>query len=613
MGKNVYFAYRSFWPELETTGRFSEAGINTVCFFSSNTFNSLGEPYCLYPPTWYGPDNYDFNPLDRQISDILSASPEAELICMVDLNTPVWAQRKKYCGNYDSHTELGHILHIERWRELTRDYLEAFLSHSEKLYSGRIKAYILACGGTCEWQDRTHGEESSVREQAFKKWCLEKGHEVPERIPSKEQRETTSRFMLRDPERDAVSLNYWKFCGEKVADTISYFIGKARKIIRSEAELGVFYGYIIELGSGRHVSEGYLEYEKLIKTPGLDFLIGPGTYRDREIGGGSGFMIPNVTLKNHGLSYLHECDQRTHTYNSRISEHARVNYTGWPDEESTIAGIKREMALCLVNRASLWWFDMWGGFYKGENVMKTFSSMKKIWDEFICKDYPPSSEIMMAVDPESSYYFDENCSGADEFIKGLRNKLNRTGAPYDICSFSDIETLPDISRYKFFIFPNLFFIDEAKMDILRRRVLKDGRTVLWIFAPGITDGKSFDGERVKEICGADYNSPGITETEMGSWKSVYANNPAEITPGLLKKISGGAGVHVYCAEEIPVYANAGLVAAHFNLKKHIRINLPPGCVRAVELYTGKTWEGNPSYIEWEAAGPETLLLCLEKY
>ncbi|MBQ4080619.1 MAG: hypothetical protein II596_08060, partial [Thermoguttaceae bacterium] len=41
---NVYFAYRSFWPEHETMKRFAAVGVHTFCVFPSNTENSLGEP-----------------------------------------------------------------------------------------------------------------------------------------------------------------------------------------------------------------------------------------------------------------------------------------------------------------------------------------------------------------------------------------------------------------------------------------------------------------------------------------------------------------------------------------------------------------------------------------
>ncbi len=613
MSKNVYFAYRSFWPELETTKKFADAGIATVCFFSSNTFNSFGEPYCLYPPTWYGPDNYDFKPLDHQIGDILSASPEAELICMVDLNTPIWFQRRYQTGSgLDSFTQLGHIIHSPSWVGITANYMQAFLMYAQEHYADRIKAYVLACGRTCEWQDKTQGDESSLREKAFKEWCSGKKYPVPERIPSEEERGSTAHHLLRDPGKDASALRYWKFCSDAIVDTISHFIGKARKTIRSETELGVFYGYIVELGMGRHVSEGHLEYEKLLKTPGLNFLIGPGTYSDREIGGGSGFMVPYATVRNNGCSYLHECDQRTHTYNNKLSEHLSVDYSCWPDEKSTIAGLKREMALCLIKRASMWWFDMWGGFYRGRNVMDAFSSMKRIWDEFIDKDFESSSETMMVLDPESSYYMDGNNALINEFIRGTRNKLNRTGAPYDICSFSDLESLTNLSRYKFFIFPNLFSINSGKLEVLGEKVLKDNRTVLWLFAPGIIDGESYKEERVDEICGCKFGSAGIGETGMGRWKSIYAYNPQDVTPGILKKIMAEAGVHIHCDEEVPVYANTNLLAVHFNLEGKIKINLPGEYRRVVELYKRETAAENTSAFEMDAEGPGTFLFHLEK-
>ena len=63
-----FFAYRSFWPELETVHRFGEIGIDTVAVFPSNTRNSLGEPYSKYPPNWLWFDAYDFGPVKRQFT-----------------------------------------------------------------------------------------------------------------------------------------------------------------------------------------------------------------------------------------------------------------------------------------------------------------------------------------------------------------------------------------------------------------------------------------------------------------------------------------------------------------------------------------------------------------
>ena len=88
--KNQYFAYRSFWPELETMKKFRECGVDTFMFMVSNTTNSLGLPYTKYPPVWKWNNKYDLDVFDRQIGDILEAIPDAKLMCMVDLNTPQW-------------------------------------------------------------------------------------------------------------------------------------------------------------------------------------------------------------------------------------------------------------------------------------------------------------------------------------------------------------------------------------------------------------------------------------------------------------------------------------------------------------------------------------------
>lgn len=45
-----FFAYRSFWPETEAMKQFADIGVNLYAVMPSNSFNSLGEPYCKFPP-----------------------------------------------------------------------------------------------------------------------------------------------------------------------------------------------------------------------------------------------------------------------------------------------------------------------------------------------------------------------------------------------------------------------------------------------------------------------------------------------------------------------------------------------------------------------------------
>ena len=88
--KPLAFAYRSFWPEFEAMKQFKDAGVDTVCIFAANTYNSLGQPYCKYPPVWRWFGKYDFASLDKQYDDVIAVNPKAKFICMIDLNTPIW-------------------------------------------------------------------------------------------------------------------------------------------------------------------------------------------------------------------------------------------------------------------------------------------------------------------------------------------------------------------------------------------------------------------------------------------------------------------------------------------------------------------------------------------
>ncbi len=155
VGPDRWFAFRSFRPDSATMGEFGTAGVKVHCIFPANTLCSLAVPYSLYPPVWLGPDRYDFESLDRQMTQVLDANPGAKLICMIDLNTPDWWVRAhgRQSGCVDSFYELGRVLATDRWRKDTRTFLETFLRHTEAAHGDTIIGYILAGGCTTEWQD----------------------------------------------------------------------------------------------------------------------------------------------------------------------------------------------------------------------------------------------------------------------------------------------------------------------------------------------------------------------------------------------------------------------------------------------------------------------------
>ena len=103
--REQYICYRSFRPQLERTKDFAEMGIPLRCFFAANTINHGGHPYCDYPPIWKDFKQYDWSALDAQIEDFVKASPDAQVLCMIYLNTPYWATHRFWL---DSFTDVSH-------------------------------------------------------------------------------------------------------------------------------------------------------------------------------------------------------------------------------------------------------------------------------------------------------------------------------------------------------------------------------------------------------------------------------------------------------------------------------------------------------------------------
>ena len=160
-----YFAYRSFWKEFDAMRDFTAAGFNLFTVFPSNSVNSLGEPYSQYKPLWYWYETYNFDSFDEQINDVLAINPDAEFLCMIDLNTPLWLNRQLASWKYEFFSEsfnsVSDALCTPAWRLYTEKYVAAFVDYAEKKYGSRIRAYIPACGVTDEWMDYSGGVETS--------------------------------------------------------------------------------------------------------------------------------------------------------------------------------------------------------------------------------------------------------------------------------------------------------------------------------------------------------------------------------------------------------------------------------------------------------------------
>ena len=286
-----WFGFNTYAPNAETLRQFTKAGVNSVVCFPSNVLSMPGVPYNnAYPPIWNGPGKYDFGCLDRQISDKLAVNPKAKFIFFLDLNTPTWWCRLRKTN--DSFDELGRMAASEVWRQDTREYLQAVLRHLESQHKDVIVAYFLAGGSTIEWLDRSYGEESRTRRQAWRQWMIRRGQPDPIDIPPASVRDHVSHGPFRDPVDDALAINYWKFSNALIADTILYYAAATQEVVKHRVPLGLCYGYIMELAGGL-LYQGHLTSTACMPSRDLTGFIS-GSYHDRQLAGPAASWFPSA-------------------------------------------------------------------------------------------------------------------------------------------------------------------------------------------------------------------------------------------------------------------------------------------------------------------------------
>jgi len=605
--------YRSFWQQKEVVKQFGDIGVDKVCVFPGNTLNSLGGPYSAYPPNWIHQGVYDWNIVDKQFDDVIEANPKAKIFCMVDLNTPPWMTR--WCREReDSFTHLGKIAASEQWRKLTDEYLEAILKHVEEKYGERLFAYSLMCGMTDEWQDFAKGEESPCRLAAWRKWCSEKGYGDPVDIPPKSQRDRCSHGLLRDPKTDAIGIHYWDFTRWLIADSIIHFASKAQETIKHRVSVGVFYGYIMEHGKGRLISEGHLGFDAVYASPDIDFIISPASYQDRDMGGSCALMLPADSLKLRGKGFIYEIDHRTHTANfnplAALGLKAMDWMGGWLDEKSSIAGLRREYAFAQINGLSFWWFDMWNHWYDTEAMMSALSGMQKIFSrQQELGEAKSATQIAVIVDAESCLYLNEHHDSINDVLYTLRLELGRIGTSHSVFSFADIEKI-DFSQFKLVLLPNLFLGGQDRIEKMKKAFMKDGKTILWLHQAGvIADGK-YDESNIELLTGVPFAKGKTGSKDFGSWKSVLHS---DLKPSIefLRAVAKSAGVHLYGEGGEPVYANSRLLAAHTAKGGLRKFRLPRRCKTIRELFSNRVVAANCDEFEDELKSPDTVLYELE--
>ena len=566
------------------------------------------------------------------------------------------------------------------WVKDAKRFIKALCSYVINHGMADNVAGILVSGGdSCEWVKSGPMEDwasdySKPMQIGFSKWLKEKYETVEnlraawhvdnvnfedELVPSPEMQGATDLFLFKDPSKRRWAVDYYEYVAHRVAYDITELCSAVKEATDGNWIAGAFYGYLQEMvwnngffGQGDLTCDtehsaaarsGHAGLAEVLENPNIDFICSPYGYGFRGIGGEGGFMSPYESVRRAGKLWYSEEDTRTPNWDPDSG------YGQAKDEKELIEILKRQFSNILVHQSAAWWCDWtkeWLGSYDFPDTMKLFKRLVQLGEHNLTLEHrETASEIAIVIDATSSFYR-TTCNNID--IPNWRARgwaISRMGAPVDYVLLSDVLS-GKAKEYKMYYMLNCFHISAEDRVKLKGILERDGKTTLWIYAPGYADDEKIDVENVRALTGmnviirerrwsvnimpSNFDDPIMaklptsmfwgTDNQLGPIFAIdtegtdatplatsvsqqgrfecgfaiarrenytYAYSVAPLVPAIvLRELAREAGVHIFCEEDDVFYAGHDYVMLHTVRTGDKHITLP----RKADVYNAFTGE-----------------------
>lgn len=488
---------------------------------------------------WTGEDEFDLDVARKQVAGVQEVCPEASVFFRFHLRAPQW-WLKKHPEEWVAYADTGYVderdygllriieddnnpvrrvsMASEKWRAAVTDKFKQFLRTFAETPEGDALAGIQVANGVYgEWHNwgfyHNEPDVSPPMEAAFQSWLKEKygtnaalqaAWDDPNATfemasaPGMEARATDG--IIRDPAQERSVIDYYECMHQVVADNIVHFAETVKNEWPRPIITGTFYGYYFST-FGRQAAGGHLQLQRVLTSEHIDYLSGPQAYEPESIDLGDPYrsrsLITSVRL--HGKLWLDEMDVEPTIPRLRVANYDRLL-------QNSIANVRRNVMFSITKGMGLWFYDFGvsgvdlDGFryqHKGSQgnwdhpaVMTDIERMKSIVEERMDEPYRSAADVLFVYDTESVYYA-ASLRDADPVTPTLIdfNTLNafRSGVIFDPIHIDDLDRV-DLSQYETVVFGNTFVLTEEERRFITEHVARDGRDLVWFYAPGYVDG-----------------------------------------------------------------------------------------------------------------------------
>jgi len=410
---------------------------------------------------------------------------------------------------------------------------------------------------------------------------------------------------------------------------------------------------------------GNVHAAKLLELNSFNGLITPHDYVARGMGG---VYLPEGIVESTLLRnklFLCEMDTRSYT--------ARNGKIGKAENDAEFAAITwRNIAASQTGGYHSYWMDVSEDWFGSEGIHKIIHRQAEVLQQAISWPHENVPGIAVIIDDAAVFETNGNGRFANEAIMWeMKTGLARCGVPYRAYLLEDL-ALDNFPEHRVFYFPNLYKVDDERIELLRKKVFRNGHVVLWGPGSGISDGKTLSVEHAQKLTGFTFkmisanaprrvlmdqnnhaitrdvrpgdiiggplaygplliptsgrslgrlwtkggiNASGLSVMEHGQgdtrWTSVFTTAvplPADLWRGLARH----AGAHIYTQSNDIIHADRFMVALHTSTPGPRTIHLPEPA-RVIDVITGKTRYERTKMIEDEITASQTVIYRLEPF
>jgi hypothetical protein len=250
--------------------------------------------------------------------------------------------------------------------------------------------------------------------------------------------------------------------------------------------------------------------------------------------------------------------------------------------------------------------------------------MQTLSSKFIDRDRTTRAQVAVLASDTGARYLRMDDALIDASTVRQMQELTTLGAPFDTYRLEDTPLLveaPWFDNYRMIVFIDAYAIPDDIAAVIRDRVAKDGRTLLWLYGAGFVTDRGLSTEAMAQhtgimteewwrdepalvetsvsgtrlLCGTDKTilptfrgvdadaepvgwyiangKPGLMVRELDTWRSVWSGAP--VLPGpVLRRFARHAGVHLYTEAGHQVIAERELLSVHAASSGRHELRLP---------------------------------------